>query len=189
MKNRRIAIQLRPVSMTHVLCLIFLFLYIFLYSYPAVAEHLVHVRKGDQWHYYKGTAQLPRHWTYVNFDDSGWNIGKTGLGYGHGNEGTELHDMQGNYAGVCARRKFTIKKTKHIRRAILHLECDGPFVAYMNGIEVLRSDTGIRAQNFDLSGFGHEMIPGNNVLSIQCSNDDMNSENFSFVPQFRVYGQ
>ncbi len=67
----------------------------------------------------------------------------------------------------------------------LSVVCDGPFVAYLNGIEVARSDKKW-LEAINLIGFRHELLPGNNILAVECTNNDVNSSSFLFEPSMSV---
>jgi len=157
------------------------------------ARAIVQVSEGDEWRYFKGTTKPPYKWTDAGFDDSNWLKGLTGLGYGRGNR-TYLGDMQGNYSTVYARRQFTINDIYTVTGMTLSIACDGAFIAYLNGVEIIRNDFVIPstttaippAEQLDISGFIHELLPGKNVLSVECRNDDISSRDFSFVPVFKV---
>ena len=152
------------------------------------ARAIVQVSEGDEWRYFKGTTKPPYKWTDAGFDDSNWQKGLTGIGYGRGNR-TYLGDMQGNYSTVYARRQFTINDIYSVTGMTLSIACDGAFIAYLNGVEMIRNasvNTTASAERLDISGFIHELLPGKNVLSVECSNDDINSKDFSFIPVFVV---
>lgn len=92
---------------------------------------------------------------------------------------TELDDMKGNYQTIFARKEFFVDDLSEIKGMKLSIDCDGPFIIYANGIEVMRNKFLVDEQ-LDISGFAHEIIPGPNVLAIECHNDDIDSDNFSF---------
>lgn len=152
---------------------------------------------GDEWQYFKGVEKPPRDWNQNDFDSSLWLKGLTGIGYGPGINRTYLADMKGKYLTLYARRAFTVTNIDKVDGLIFSIVCDGPFIAYLNGIEIIRTKTvqipaselppgTPQAEEFDLSGIAHELSPGRNVFAVTCSNDDIDSEQFSFVPAFEV---
>jgi hypothetical protein len=163
----------------------------------AQASSITRISEGDEWSYFKGVQDPPRKWHDAGFDDSNWQKGASGLGYGIGSNRTYLGDMRSNYLTVYARREFTINKPQTVKGINLTVVCDGPFITYLNGIEVIRTNT-IQisthdpstgtppAEPYNISGFVHELLSGKNVLSVQCDNDDINSDDFSFIPSFEV---
>jgi len=163
-------------------------------DHSAQAATMLQVVEGDEWRYFKGTTKPPHKWTHADFDDSNWLNGLTGLGYGRSNR-TYLGDMQGRYSAVYVRRQFTINNIYAISGINLSIVCDGAFIAYLNSVEIIRNDSVIKAaltpasqaEQLDISGFIHELLPGKNVLSVECNNDDISSKDFSFVPVFEVF--
>jgi len=149
----------------------------------------VSIKDGDEWQYFKGVEKPPRYWNQNGFDASSWLKGSAGLGYGTPLNKTPLDDMQGNYTTVYARHEFLIKNIYIVTGMTLSVICDGPFKAYINGVEVISNSAvnNTTVEELDISGFIHELLPGNNVLSVQCTNDDIRSKDFTFIPYFDVY--
>ncbi len=150
------------------------------------------ISEGSTWHYYKGVEKPPQKWTHSGFDQSSWQEGQSGFGYGAGANRTYLADMQGNYSTLYVRQEFMVNKIQNVTGLILSVSCDGPFIAYLNGIEVIRTNTiqldnMSQAEQFNISGFKHELFPRDNVLALECNNDDISSDVFSFVPTFEVF--
>ena len=92
--------------------------------------------------------------------------------------------MQGRFLGILGRKEFIINDPDEIEDLDLSVICDGPFVAYVNGIEVFRNESEVN-EKIKL-GFAHELFPGKNILAIECSNDDIDSDDFSFVPELEI---
>ena len=163
-------------------------------EHSAEAASMLQIVEGDDWRYFKGTTKPPHKWTSIDFDDSNWLIGSPGLGYGSSGNRTNLGDMQGNYSTVYSRRQFTINNIYAVTGMTFSIVCDGAFIAYLNSIEIIRNDSAIKStstatpqpEQLDISGFIHELLPGKNVLSVECNNDDINSNDFSFVPLFKI---
>ena len=170
----------------------------------AVAQEITKMSEGDEWTFFTGDTTPPGRWTDRDFDDSGWQRGRSGFGYGNTavtpvTPATPLVNMRNNYKRVYVRKKFTINDPYAVRTIKVSAICDGPFVAYVNGIEVLRNRVGLPTLNqmggksepvqIDISGFAHELLRGTNVVSFQCENDDVFSQDFRFVPYFEVKGE
>ncbi len=158
----------------------------------------VNVEDGDEWYYFKGLQNPPHNWNSPDLNVGNWLSGPTGIGYGMGTSRTHLEDMQGNYSTIYARKEFLINNPATTAGMTLSVVCDGPFIAYLNGVEMIRTktvqastpDQPIRVsdvEQFNVSGFMHELNSGKNVLAIQCDNDDINSEDYSFIPVFAVF--
>lgn len=158
----------------------------------------VTIKKGDEWRYLKGTKNPPRGWNQSGFDDSNWQRGPSGFGYGRAmargkdretleiRNKTKLEDMWSKYSGIYVRRDFTIDDIHAVTNMALSVDCDGPFIVYLNGIEVIRNVSGLPDEPLDVSGFIHEMFPGENILAIEGYNDEVDSDDFSFTPEFEL---
>lgn len=150
----------------------------------------VEIKKGDEWRYFKGKKKPPKEWKNSGFDDSNWQKGNSGFGYGNeqvnGKNKTNLGDMKGNYSTVYVRKNFIIDDASKVINMLLSIDCDGPFIAYLNGIEIIRNNKGMKTEKLEVSGFVHELFPGKNILAVEGSNDDINSNDFSFTPCFEL---
>jgi hypothetical protein len=158
------------------------------YEHSAKAASNVHITEGDQWSYFTGTEEPPFQWNYVDFDDSKWLKGRSGFGYGIGTYRTLLLDMKGSYQTVYVRRDFMINNPLNVTAITFSLICNGPFVAYINGREAIRNSEPVPIQ-MDLTGFDDALHKGRNVVAVQCSNDNINSDKFYFTPYFDVQEQ
>ncbi len=98
-----------------------------------------------------GTADT--NWRKPDFDDSIWLSGKGGIGYGDYDDSTLIPSP---VSSVFMRTTFLIYDTAEIGSAILNVDYDDAFVAYLNGIEVARS-----------AGLSEEFPPGNRFSSTQ----------------------
>ncbi len=191
-KRQRMLIPLIFLLLVPALLLMFL-----PYINTSEAASKIRISEGEEWHYYKGTKKLPKKWHRKGFDDSGWEKGRLGLGYGHGRSRTYLRDMRGKYKLIYARREFVVKNPLAVKKMTLSVFCDGPFKAYLNGIGVINytivqapsgssNSANMKPEPLDLTGVAHELIRGKNVLAIECSNDDIDSDDFSFSPSFEI---
>jgi hypothetical protein len=145
------------------------------------------ITSDNKWRYFEGIVAPPDRWNTRGFDDSAWRISAGSFGYGDGKHDTLLGDMRGNYKSVYVRRVYNILDYRKVSGMTLSLFCDGPFIAYLNEIEVIRSRRRQTGEPLNLSGFTHELENGKNILSIKCSNDDINSDDFSFIPYFTLH--
>ena len=123
---------------------------------------------GDIWKYFKGLSEPSpgdlTAWTHIDFDDSAWLDGPTGLGYdyyvetgstnGNGDYGpfigTELGDMRNcsptnpplcnapGYVSVYMRKAFTVTNAAAVTSLTFKMYADDGYVAYLNGTEVAR---------------------------------------------------
>ncbi len=157
---------------------------------------------GDNWKYFKGTSNPAAGWTDVSFDDSGWLLGPTGIGFGDGDDATDLSDMQGSYVTVYTRKTFNVTDVSYVTGMTLNVDYDDGFVAYINGQEVTRAnmpagtpafDTGASAQHeagtpeaFDLSAYTGSLLAGTNVLTIEIHNRNINNNDLSMIPELKI---
>ena len=156
------------------------------------------VVEGDQWSYFKGTAEPPATWKDVGFDDSGWLQGPSGFGYADGDDATVLSDMSGSYLTVYARREFTVSDASLVTELTLSVDFDDGFVAYLNGVEVDRRNVSSTAYNSTATAFREAGTPvviavdpgllnaGANVLAVQGHNGSLDSSDFSLIPELSV---
>jgi hypothetical protein len=169
-----------------VLCITVLLCAGWIYAVEAEGASISTISEGDEWQYFKGVEGPPSKWSYLTYNALGWLKGQAGFGYGAGKFRTSLNDMKGAYQTVYARREFRINDPVTVKAMNLRIECDGPFAAFINGIEVIGNSEPVN-EELDISGFADMLHSGRNVLAVQCTNDDLNSDNFSFTPLFKVY--
>ena len=72
------------------------------------------VYEGDTWRYFKGTQEPPADWNSIEFNDSAWDEGPSGFGYGDGDDATLLDDMQNNYLSVYIRKTIDIPADSNV---------------------------------------------------------------------------
>jgi len=159
---------------------------------------------GDVWKYRLGTSEPQSHWNQVVFDDSQWQSGPSGFGYGDGDDATLIPQTISLYV----RKNFTISDLDNITSAQLHIDYDDAFVAYLNAVEIARRNIGEPGTPpaYNQPGGDHEAeiyqggVPevihiedvrpilkdGTNVLAIQVHNQDYNSSDFSLIPFFSL---
>jgi len=92
--------------------------------------------EGDLWRLFIGTENPPADWTSTTFDDNTWMSAPGGFGYGDGDDVTPIPD------GTLAfyyRRAFNVADLTKLDSAILSIDYDDAFVAYLNGVEIARS--------------------------------------------------
>lgn len=96
------------------------------------------VAASDTWHYFPGNSEPPANWTNTDFNESSWLSGPGGFGFGDGDDGTTISPV----ISVYLRTTFTIVDISNISWAILDMDYDDGFVAYLNGHEIARSNVG-----------------------------------------------
>lgn len=161
--------------------------------------------ENETWRFKRGTEEASAPidaWRHLDFDDSGWETGQAGFGYGDNDDTTVLEDMQQNddntgYNSLFIRKKFTLTDLASIDKLSLNIYYDDGFVAYLNGHEVARdnvdddpplytseasSHEANRLEVFDLSDAIQYLKVGENVLAVQGHNQRISSPDFSLHP-------
>ncbi|MFV2067450.1 MAG: CotH kinase family protein [Pirellulales bacterium] len=158
------------------------------------------------------TALIPRNgslatrWTEPGFDDSTWRAGETGLGFERSTGYQELIgidveiSMFGVNASAYLRVPFQVPDPQQLDGLILQMKYDDGFVAYLNGVEVARSNApkavqwnsvatqahsdsaAVVFQSFNIGSFVDMLRPGENILAIHALNSNARSNDFLAVP-------
>ena len=155
------------------------------------------VFNNDTWSYFVGTSEPDANWRSLSFDDSAWLKGTGGIGYGDNDDNTIISPCP----SVFIRHKFNVADTAFIARALLSMDYDDAFVAYLNDVEIGRSGiTGVHPA-YNQMGTDHEatmysgglpesffiekkdlkkcLVIGENVLAIQVHNSSTTSSDMS----------
>lgn len=160
------------------------------------------VREGDDTNYLIPDAPVDASWIQPGFDDSGWETGPFGIGYGDGDDNTETQD---GIISIFTRTYFTVEDVSKVADMIFHVDYDDGYIAYLNGTEIARANMngeGPRPYNevtttyvgdpllingqdpieVPLNDFTHLLEDGENVLSIQVHNTSATSSDMSLIP-------
>ncbi len=148
------------------------------------------VSMGSVWRYRKGDSEPPAEWKDTNFDDTSWAVGAASIGYGDGDDGVVLTDMEGNYLSVYLRTNFSVDPAS-IETLVLRVNYDDAFVAYLNGSEITRrgisttpplhnrpADSSHEADgaiDIDVTTRKDMLVAGTNVLAVQVHNRSLTS--------------
>jgi len=163
-----------------------------------------YVSPGAVWRFFRGTepAGTPADaWKEVNFDDSKWETGPSGFGFGDNDDATVLADMQGQYATVYIRREFTVSSLVGGAALELTVDYDDGFIACLNGREVARrglpagpvtyqtlasqSHEAGTPETINLGAAGDWLQEGKNVLAIEGHNNSLTSSDVSLIPSLQ----
>lgn len=160
---------------------------------------------NSTYRYLVPTAATSTNWKNFGFNDAAWAQGTPGFGYGDGDDATLLPNPT---TAVYARSVFTISDTSRLAAAILHVDYDDGFIAYLNGVEIARSNMSVAGWNTfadgqheaamyngaNPEGFALDMATlrsawrlGTNVLAIEAHNVDAVSSDLSLIP-FLTFG-
>lgn len=161
------------------------------------------VLSGETWSFFRGTTSpsAPAEaWRETYFDDSAWETGAGGFGFGDDDDVTVLADMPGGYVSVYVRQEFAVSDVNAAAVVELAIDYDDGFVAYLNGREVARrhmpeGDVGHEtlassheagtAEVIFLGSAGDLLREGDNVLAVEGHNSSLDSSDFSLNPVLR----
>ena len=121
------------------------------------------------WRYLVPNASTPASWINPGYDDALWNTGEASVGYGDGDDNSMVAP---GTRTVYLRYEFTIDDTSKIVNALLSIDYDDGFIAYLNGhvIALNGFDAGSPLYN-TFSGVDHEAamygggVPENFILN------------------------
>lgn len=109
-------------------------------------------------------------WNIVSYNAESWATGKAGFGYGDDDDETLI--PEGTLV-VYIRKSFTITDPTALVDAVCHIDYDDGFVAYLNGVEICRSNVdGTPTWNSKASG-NHDaiMLDGENPDAYELDMD------------------
>ena len=167
----------------------------------AVQKTVVSV--GGEWRYYDKTTAPNRNWAKSTFDDSDWSVGPGLLGYGNGNEATEISfGTNPDRKNVTAyfRQTFELMDTALIEKVTFKLLRDDAAAIYLNGEEIYRDKnlsrtarhtTTATSSIVNESAFatfevdGARFAEGKNVIAVEVHQSSRTSSDLSFA----LFGQ
>ena len=118
-------------------------LFLIFFPFSLLSQTIDHwetaVFENDFWKYYVGISEPDSNWRTVSFNDSLWQNGQGGFGYGDGDDSTIISPTISLYL----RKEFLIIDTSEIGALVLDIDFDDGFVAYLNDVEIARSNIGI----------------------------------------------
>jgi len=173
-----------------------------IFSQPNIDHWETIVIAEEEWKYFTAFSEPSSNWMTPNFDDSNWTLGNGGFGYGDDDDQTIIDST----TAVYLRKQFQIIDTSNIAYAVLHADYDDAFIAYLNGIEIARSNIGVVGESSAynaLPTYFHEatmyrdgrpeyfeikkevlnnlLVDGTNTLAIQVQNDGIISSDLSAI--------
>ena len=161
---------------------------------------------GDEWSWLPGDSEPPQRWNTRAFDDSGWSRAASGFGYSSNPDETirvrtRLEGLaDGTYTSLYLRAAFDLEGRDEIESLSLRVLFDDAFVAYLNGVEIARSNIGEEGTppsfdeladsvgepdilEIDLLQWQGLLRSEGNVLAIQGHNASRTSSDFILVPE------
>src|SRR6185436_5873678 len=175
------------------------------------------VQSNSTWKYVKGLneASTPTSaWRQLDFDDSLWTNSLAPFAFGEPgvtnalNPGTDLGDMANNaYNSIYLRTEFVIPNANTITNIWLNHRSDDGFIAWINGVEVLRynmpngnipyngsassaASEGINGPNLILASLTNAvaaLVSGTNVLAVHAFNYVSTQPSSDFVFDAQLY--
>jgi hypothetical protein len=147
-------------------------------------------------------------WTAPNYTpDSNWSDGSSGTGVGYERDSgyesliqTDVHDaMYNKSTSVLLRLTFTYDGVNPIDALFLEMKYDDGFIAYLNGVEVCRSnnivndipgsaqasnhEAGAAYESFDITAHKNMIAVGTNLLAIHGINYSTTSSDMIVLPR------
>lgn len=167
---------------------------------PNPLPELVLLPEGSEgWSYRPGDSEASDPvdaWRQPAFVEGGdWLQGGTPVGFGDGDDATEIGDMQGNYSSIFFRHAFEIAPNEIPGSLQLGHYVDDGVVVWINGVEVFRFEVGPGAisvattaagsheaewETVDLGGIAGLLVEGRNVLAAQVFNSSVGGSDLSF---------
>ena len=154
----------------------------------------------DVWKYRTGTSEPPNGWWTEGFNDDNWLQGQGGFGYGDDDDNTEIAQT----VTIYLRKEFELTSISNLSEAFFHADYDDGFIAYLNGVEIARSNVDGNFPPFNQASITYRealmyqggspqpffinqqkvmdcMKVGTNTLSIQVHNQGENSSDMSAI--------
>ncbi|MBL7765770.1 MAG: CotH kinase family protein [Chitinophagaceae bacterium] len=110
------------------------------------------VLDNTTWKYKAPTGPVSG-WTLPTFNDASWSSGIGGMGFGDGDDNTLIPTSN---VSVYMRKSFNIIDTSQIAYAIFCMDYDDGYVAYLNGVEIARSNMNPNPAWNDFATADHE---------------------------------
>ncbi|GAA5481256.1 lamin tail domain-containing protein [Haloferula sargassicola] len=174
-------------------------------SPPVPPENVTYVPAASTgWHFRKGWSEASSpvdQWRGTTFtEDGSWLLGRASIGYGDGDDNTELSDMRYGYTTVYLRHTFTVDPQNIPSSLTLRIYVDDGAVVWINGTEVARVHAPAGELAHDATGENHEagweeitlpqtnriLFGGTNVLAVHALNQAADSSDFSIDAELRT---
>ena len=159
---------------------------------------------GDEFKYIIPDGSTPSNWKSKDFNDGSWDSGRSGFGYGDGDDETKI---PAGTLSLFIRKRFQLNDLGNVESLILDVDYDDAFVAYVNGIEVGRRNIGgnpplynsVPYTDHESAIYRNEMPDrvtitsldgivnsGENVFTLQAHNISGTSSDFTIIPFLSV---
>jgi hypothetical protein len=152
---------------------------------------------GSTWKFLDDGSNQSNAWRSIDYEDDGWASGPAQLGYGDGDEATEVSygtNAGNKYITTYFRQTFNVSDVSLFTNLLLNIIRDDGAVVYLNNVEVFRSNMPTGAVNYltrapdgssDNAVAGTNVSPsrlvnGVNLLAVEIHQDDDDSSDISF---------
>ncbi len=149
------------------------------------------------WRYLDDGSDQGTSWRAPAFNDIGWSQGQAELGYGDGDEQTEVSfggDEGDKFATTYFRHSFTVTNPRQIAELMVEVRYDDGVAVYLNGTEIVRENlapnaaydqtaSGVRSNESELAPFDVDpslLVAGTNVISAEIHQVSPTSSDISF---------
>ena len=163
------------------------------------------VGQGETWRYFLGSSAPPSNWMSSGFNDASWSSGTASFGFGYSGTtfGTALNSMSGNASTLFLRKQFNVNDASAVTSMLLNIDYDDGFIAYLNGVEVERSNAPATPVNTGLATLSHsaklfrrfeisksipKLVTGTNTLAIVGFNTTIFGNDFLLDPTLVLEG-
>ncbi|MFT5409295.1 MAG: hypothetical protein ACI9NC_002016, partial [Verrucomicrobiales bacterium] len=159
---------------------------------------------GSTWSYRKGASEASAPisaWRDLSFtEDVSWSRALAPIGYGDGDDVTQINDMRDNYTTVYLRKTFEVVAGEIPASLLVRVYVDDGAIVWINGIEVARVSVSPGEKNYDDLGTNHEaaweevlvnnvsnvLVGGTNVVAVHGLNATANSSDFSIDVELKT---
>jgi calcineurin-like phosphoesterase family protein len=168
-------------------------------STPAARTSDQLIAPGAVWRYLDNGSNQGSAWRAPGYNDSGWAYGPAELGYGDGDEATVVSygpSASNKYLTTYFRHTFSVVNAASYSSLILRLVRDDGAAAYLNGVELLRSNLPSGAIAFDTLAVAAvvgsdeslwrtfylpsaQLVDGANVLAVEIHQSSPSSSDIS----------
>ncbi|MCA9243402.1 MAG: metallophosphoesterase family protein, partial [Phycisphaerales bacterium] len=158
------------------------------------------VQRGAEWRYLDNGSNQGTAWRAPTFDDSSWAGGAAQLGYGDGDETTQVSygpNSGSRYITTYFRRHFDVVNASQVARAMVRILRDDGAVVYLNGVEAFRDNMPggtigyLTTANSALGGSDEDLFvqhvidpgllqTGDNVIAVEIHQSGGTSSDISF---------
>jgi hypothetical protein len=164
------------------------------------------IAAGSSWKYNDSGQSLGADWRGIGFDDSAWSLGEAELGYGDGDEATEVsfgNDQDDKHITTYFRNVFELDdQFAGTLSGLFELQRDDGVVVYLNGAELFRDNmpsgtigsetlasasvSGSDESNWTAHSMDLDVMPGANVLAVEIHQSSSTSSDISFDLAFSI---